>query len=84
MTAKKQQELLDYLANELNPFALQTQMQEIEAIVMSKLEQQIKDAYNQGYRDGKEDWDFVLKKDVAKYSNAQNYYNETFKNDIIR
>ena len=47
-------------------------------------EQQIKDAYNQGHRDGKEDWDIVLPKDVAEYSNAQNYYNETFKNDSIR
>ena len=79
-----QQDLFDYLANELNTFATQTQMHEIERIVLSKHEQQIKDAYNQGHRDGKEDWDIVLPKDVAEYSNAQNYYNETFKNDSIR
>ena len=81
MTEAKQpyQELFDYLANELNAIATQTQMQEIEAIIISKHEQQIKDAYNQGHRDGKEDWDIVLPKDVSEYSNAQNYYNETFK-----
>lgn len=81
MTEVKQpyQELFDYLSNELNCIATQTQMQEIEAIIISKHEQQIKDAYNQGHRDGKEDWDIVLPKDVSEYSNAQNYYNETFK-----
>ena len=81
MTAVKQpyQELFDYLANELNVIATQTEMQEIEAIVMKKHEQQIKDAYNQGHRDGKEDWDFVMHKDISEYSNAQNYYNQTFK-----
>ena len=80
MTAVKQpyQELFDYLANELNVIATQTEMQEIEIIVLSKHEQQIKDAYNQGHREGKEDWDIVLPKDVSEYSNAQNYYNETF------
>jgi HEPN domain-containing protein len=41
--------------------------------------QQIKDAYNQGYREGLQD--YYLKdefKDVSEYSNAENYYNETF------
>ena len=46
-----QQDLFDYLANELNTFATQTQMHEIERIVLSKHEQQIKDAYNQGFED---------------------------------
>ena len=41
-------------------------------------EQQIKDAYNQGFRDGKDEWDIVLSKDIAE-SNAQIYYNKTFK-----
>jgi hypothetical protein len=82
MTEVKQpyQELFDYLSNELNCIATQTEMQEIEAIVIRKQhEQQIKDAYNQGHREGKEDWDFVMHKDISQYSNAQNYYNETFK-----
>jgi flagellar biosynthesis/type III secretory pathway protein FliH len=82
MTPVKQayQELFDYLAKQLNVIALQTEMQEIEAIVMSNHKQQIKNAYNQGYREGLEDvgscW--LTDKDVAECSNAENYYNETF------
>lgn len=40
MTQLKQpyQELFDYLANELNAIATQTQMQEIEAIVLKKIQ----------------------------------------------
>jgi flagellar biosynthesis/type III secretory pathway protein FliH len=82
MTAVEQpnQELFNYLANELNVIALQTEMQEIEAIVLKNHEQQIKDAYNQGYREGLEDvgscW--LTDKDVAECSNADDYYNETF------
>ena len=42
--------------------------------------QQIKDAYNQGYREGLEDigscW--LTDKDVSEHSNAENYYNEIF------
>jgi hypothetical protein len=44
--------------------------------------QQIKDAYNQGYRDGLEDANIREcipdVKDVAECSNSENYYNETF------
>ena len=82
MTAVEQpnQELFNYLANELNVIALQTEMQEIEAIVLKNHEQQIKDAYNQGYREGLEDvgscW--LTDKDVAECSNADDYYNQTF------
>ena len=36
------QELFDYLANELNVIATQTQMQEIEAIMLSKHQQLFK------------------------------------------
>jgi hypothetical protein len=81
MTAVKQpyQELFDYLAKQLNIIALQTEMQDIEAIVMNNHEQQIKDAYNQGYSDGKEDLDILLFKDGSKFANDQDYYNETFK-----
>ena len=80
MTAVKQpnQDLYNYLSNELNVIATQTEMQEIEAIVIRKHEQQIKDAYNQGYRDGKEEWDILISKNIAE-SNAQIYYNITYK-----
>ena len=75
MTAVKK--LLDYITRyltnkQLNFFSLAI----IEAVKLN--EKQIKDAYNQGFRDGKEEWDIVLPKDVSEYSNAQNYYNETF------
>jgi hypothetical protein len=39
--------------------------------------QQVKDAYNQGFRDGgNEDWCMEL--GVEEYNMAENYYNETF------
>jgi hypothetical protein len=42
--------------------------------------QQIKDAYNQGYREGLEDSEIIeCIKDVAECSNAEDYYNEIFK-----
>ncbi len=40
------------------------------------LEQQIKDAYNQGVRDASNNEQL---KDISEYENAQIYYNETFK-----
>ena len=40
-------------------------------------EQQIKDAYNQGFRDAEDNWDVLLSKDFAE-SNAEIYYNQTF------
>jgi len=44
-------------------------------------EQQIKDGYNQGYREGFQDAENYTfsKGDVADYTNAQDYCNETFK-----
>jgi hypothetical protein len=73
------QKLFDYLAKEFDVFALQTEMQEIESIVISNHEQQIKDAYNQGLSDGKEDLHILLFREGSKFANAQDYYNETFK-----
>lgn len=42
---------------------------------------EVKDGYNQGYRDGHEDGQFTIFpafQDVSEFSNAENYYNETF------
>jgi hypothetical protein len=47
------------------------QLKEIE-------KQQIKDAYNQGYREGLQDCNCEPLGDVAKYSNADDYYKETY------
>jgi len=43
-------------------------------------EQQIKDAYNQGFRDGLIDGKFTIiaEFDISECSNAENYYNKTF------
>ena len=85
MTAVKQpfQELFDYLVNELNVIALLTQMHEIEEIINDTQKQQIKDAYNQGYRDGLIDGKFpiIAEFDISECSNAENYYNKNFKKD---
>jgi hypothetical protein len=83
MTAVEQpnQELFNYLAKQLNVIALQNEMQEIEAIINSKRKQQIKDAYNQGFRDGLINGKFPIMEefDVSECSNAEDYFNENFK-----
>ena len=45
--------------------------------------QQIKEAYNQGYRDGFLDAQSqsIGGKDIAEFNNAENYYNQTFKTE---
>lgn len=49
-----------------------------KAIEMEK--QQIKDAYNQGYRDGDDD---SSGKDISLYNDADLYYNEIYKKETI-
>jgi len=86
MTAVTQpyQELFNYLSKQLNVIATQTEMQEIEAIINSKRKQQIKDGYNQGFKDGLNEckdcgevWAMDL--DVEQHNNAEDYFNQTFK-----
>ena len=42
--------------------------------------EEIKDAYNQGYRDGEHDASNIPLSigDISEYNNAEQYYNETF------
>jgi hypothetical protein len=40
--------------------------------------QQIKDAYNQAYREVEEDCCKEVGPDIANFANAEDYYNETF------
>lgn len=49
----------------------------------TKEAEQIKAAFNQGYREGFDDAesDVGSDKDVREFDDAKNYYNETFKND---
>ena len=82
MTAvEKLLEELETLFNELHNGSLVTKKQ--VSIIIEEInelfEQQIKDAYNQGYRNGQKNWDIILYKDISQCSNAQNYYDKTFK-----
>lgn len=50
----------------------------VQAADMEK--EQIKEAYNEGYRNGEHDAegnDFI-KMDISKFGNSENYYNETY------
>jgi hypothetical protein len=51
---------------------------ELFNVAIDKEKQQIKDAYNQGYRDGLEDWNCEQLRDVAECCNAEYYYKQTF------
>lgn len=63
--------------SEDNPLLNQILMSEQRLLEIEK--QQIKNAFNQGYRDAEKDnWCVVPDDDVADYNNAENYYNETY------
>jgi hypothetical protein len=51
-----------------------------EADEMHKKE--VKDGYNQGYRDGLEDWYYLGGKDVSECSNADMYYEQYFEKNL--
>lgn len=46
----------------------------------TKEKEQLINAYNQGYRDG-EIQEYNSENDVSEFDDAENYYNNTFKND---
>jgi hypothetical protein len=49
--------------------------------LLEKEKQVIEDSFNQGYRDGFSDAQSVTEndKDISEYSDAQDYYNQKFK-----
>ena len=55
----------------LNPTKIYERAKQME-------KEQIKAAYNQGYRDGENDCCESVGTDVAECANAENYYNQTF------
>ena len=61
-----------------------TQIEYHQAIEQAKEihKKEIIDSYNQGYREAEHD-NFLVnnKKDISEYSNADNYYNQTFTNE---
>lgn len=84
---EKKKSSVEYLIKEiseiLGPIST-TSMQDLlmvdsikKARVMHRLE--IKDAYNQGYRDAETDCFHVSDNDISNYGNSQEYYEETFK-----
>lgn len=84
---EKKTSSVEYLVKEISEILGKIQttpMQDlllIDAIKQAKKmqEQQIKEAYNQGYRDAEIDCFHVSAHDISTYGNAQQYYNETFK-----
>ena len=49
--------------------------------LLAKEKEQIKNAFNQGYRDGEIDGQFSENdSDVSNFENAETYYNDEFKN----
>jgi hypothetical protein len=51
--------------------------------LLEKEKRVIEDAFNQGYREGFSDAQSVTEndKDISEFDDAQNYYNNKFKND---
>lgn len=62
--------------SEDNPFINQILLSEKRLLELEK--QQIKNAFNQGYRDAEMDLGHITCDDVAEYNNAENYYKETY------
>ena len=53
---------------------------ELILIIKEIEKQQIKDAYNQGFRDGQKIQNLAMHgRDISEFSKARDYYNETFK-----
>jgi hypothetical protein len=79
---RKFQEYADWITNknDAEQCTIFELFQDFEIAKISH-KKEIKDAYNQGYREGLEDvgscW--LTDRDVAECSNAENYYNENFK-----
>ena len=64
--------------DEISEFTFEELRKKIQYELLEEEKQEIIDAYNEGYRDGSLD-DNHDKKDISEYSNAEQYYNQTFK-----
>ena len=71
---------VEWLIDKLEESGIPLLSDELEMIEQAKEmhKQQIKDAYNQGYRDCMEESGYELTEDVSKFNNAEFYYNEIF------
>jgi predicted secreted protein len=45
---------------------------------IAKERQQIEEAYNKGYADAELEWTGSTQEDVSQYSDAKNYFNQTY------
>ena len=81
LLARNFQEYVDWITNKIDAeqYSIFELFQDFE-IAKKNHKNEIKDAYNQGYREGLEDVGFcwLTDKDVAECSNAEDYYNENF------
>jgi flagellar biosynthesis/type III secretory pathway protein FliH len=76
------QELIEYLDAEIKMHDFsQLPAYEKAKQLLEKEKQVIEDAFNQGYRDGFSDAQSVTEndKDISEFSDAQDYYNQKFK-----
>ena len=73
------QQLIDYMRANFH-LTESTEMEFTDSLEAEK--EQIKDAYNQGYRDGQQDLpDKLNSNDISKYEDAENYFTKTYKKD---
>lgn len=87
------QELVEYFGQQLRlqrsseikyttEEALVDAIQVCQNTIRTKEKEQIKSAFNQGYRDGEIDSQSMAnEEDISSFENAENYYNNKFKND---
>jgi len=91
---KNKQTAVEWLVEQLRQFAFdpnhhlglgdirltQGQIDELQEQAKEMEKQQKINAYNQGYRDGEIDAHNPtnISKDISEFSNAENYYNETY------
>ena len=79
----KQQTAVEWLESEINRRGPTennppTWLQKLYNLAQQMEKQQIKDAYNQGYRDADCDCYKSVGADVAKFEDAEKYYKETY------
>ena len=72
---------VERLLNDITPFLSDKILNFFSKIFIKSMieeKQQIKDAYNQGFRDALEMDNWKPPHDIAEYVSAENYYNENF------
>jgi hypothetical protein len=71
----KQQTAVDWLIQNLHDGK---ELSTLISFAKQMEKKQIKDAYNQGYREVEEDCCKEVGPDIANFANAEDYYNDTY------